>query len=260
MPSPFPGMDPYLEGSLWMTVHTQLSAEIARQLAPKLRPRYLAMTTERFVLEMPDSVAIATTSLYPDVGVTPTLRRAPPGNMGTAIAPPPLQLATAMPTPVPHVTVEIRDTANRRLVTAIEVLSPTNKRGEGREEYLAKRGRLLLSTAHLLEIDLLRVGQRVPMQQPLPPASYFVFVSRADSRPLIGVWPIALNEPLPSVPVPLLPADPDVPLDLQLALTTVYDLLGYDLAVDYSRPTEVPLPAEEVTWAEERLRAAGLRT
>src|SRR5205823_2575020 len=69
---------------------------------------------------------------------------------------------------VPHVTIEIRDAANRQLVTAIEVLSPTNKRGDGRSEYLAKRQRLLLSTAHLMEIDLLHQGQRVPMQQPLP--------------------------------------------------------------------------------------------
>src|SRR5207237_2291550 len=141
MPSPFPGMDPYLEGSLWMTVHAQLSAEIARQLAPKLRPKYLAWTTERCVREIPEGIA------------------------------------------VPHVTVEIRDAANRQLVTAIEVLSPTNKRGEGRSEYLAKRQRLLLSTAHLMEIDLLRQGQRVPMQQPLPPAPYFILLSRTENRP-----------------------------------------------------------------------------
>jgi hypothetical protein len=85
-------MDPYLEGSLWMTVHTQLSAEVARQLAPKLRPRYLALTTERFVL--------------------------------SAVAQPPLRLATVMPALIPHVTIEIRDTANRQIVTTIEVLSP----------------------------------------------------------------------------------------------------------------------------------------
>lgn len=64
---------------------------------------------------------------------------------------------------MPHVSIEIRDVARRQLVTAIEILSPTNKRGEGRLEYLAKRRRLLLSTAHLMEIDLLRQGQRVPI-------------------------------------------------------------------------------------------------
>src|SRR5438093_10232320 len=191
MPSPFPGMDPYLEGSLWMTIHTQLSAEIARQLAPRLRPRYLALTSERFVYEMPEGVAVAQSSLYPDVGLAET-RPGPFARAGAAVATAPIQLATAMPTPVPHVTVEIRDTANRQLVTAIEVLSPTNKRGEGREEYLAWRRRLLLSTAHLVEIDLLHQGQRVPMQQPLPPAPYYVLVGRAETRPLMDVWSIPL--------------------------------------------------------------------
>ena len=99
------------------------------------------------------------------------------------MAPAPLELATIIPSPIPHVTVEIRDTANRQLVTAIEVLSPINKRGDGRAEYLAKRRRILLSTAHLLEIDLLRQGQRVPMQQPLPRSPYFIFLSRGEKEP-----------------------------------------------------------------------------
>src|SRR5947209_8000029 len=116
MPSPFPGMDPYLEGSLWMSVHSQLTAEIARQLAPKLRPRYLALTTERFVLEEPEDVAVTTATLYPDVGVAGT-GRPPAGGDGTGVATAPLRLATVVPTPVPHRSVEIRDAAHRRLVT-----------------------------------------------------------------------------------------------------------------------------------------------
>ena len=255
MPSPFPGMDPYLEGSFWTTVHFSLSAEIARQLAPKLRPRYLVLADERFVTEAEtlEGVMVTRTDIYPDVGL---VESGPPSlsDRGAAIAPAPLRLATAMPSRVPHVTVEIRDTANRELVTVIEVLSPTNKRGDGRREYLAKRQHILLSTAHLMEIDLLRSGQRVPMQQPLPPAPYFAFLSRAESRPLTDVWPIALNDPLPVVPVPLLPGDSDVPLDLQLAFTTIYDLFGYDLAIDYSRSPEIPLEGDAAAWAEERTR------
>ncbi|MBI2877012.1 MAG: DUF4058 family protein, partial [Candidatus Tectomicrobia bacterium] len=102
-------------------------------------------------------------------------------------------------------------------------------------------------------------GQRVPMQEPLPAAPYFVFLSRAGRRPIVEVWPIQLNERLPVVPVPLLSGDPDVPLDLQLALTTLYDALGYDLSVDYTRPAEVPLKGEAAVWAVERLRAAGFQ-
>ncbi len=257
MPSPFPGMDPYLEGSLWTTVHSQLAPEIARQLAPKISPKYLAMTMEAFYCDAPDSVAVtARRVLYPDVGVADR-GDSSGANTGIAVAPAPLQLETVMPTPVPHVNVEIRDRATRELVTAIELLSPTNKRGDGRVEYLLKRGRLLRSNAHLLEIDLIRSGQRVPMLRPLPNAPYFVFIGRAENRPFMDVWPIRLEDRLPTVPVPLLEGDPDVPLDLQLALTNIYDLCRYDLAVDYSRPAEVALTPELAAWADERLRAAG---
>jgi uncharacterized protein DUF4058 len=121
---------------------------------------------------------------------------------------------------------------------------------------LAKRGRILHSSVHLVEIDLLRAGRRVPMREPLPSVPYFVFVTRVEDRPKTAVYPIPLDRPLPSVPIPLLPGDADVHLHLQQALTNVYDLLGYDLAVDYTRPAEMPLPAETATWAEELLRNA----
>ena len=247
-------MDPYLEGSLWTTVHFSLSAEIVRQLAPKLRPRYLVLPAERFVMESPESVAITAADMYPDVGVAES---GSPRIIRETAAAVPLQIATVIPSPVPHVTIEIRDVARRELVTAIEVLSPTNKRGNGYDEYLAKRRRILLSPAHLLEIDLLRRGKRVPMKESLPPAPYFVFLSRAEKRPVADVWPIALSDSLPTVPIPLLSDDDDAFLDLQAAFTAMYDLLGYDLAVDYSRPPEVPLKAEAAVWVEERLQTAG---
>lgn len=246
MPSPFPGMDPYLEGSEWISVHTELSSEIARQLAPKLRPKYIVRTTRRFVTEMPEDVAVTSTENGKWKMDPPSTLHFPPSR---------------------HVTIEIRDVAERQLVTAIEVLSPTPHPpnwgargvGGGYEEYLDKRRRLLYSTAHLMEIDLLRTGQRVPMREPLPPAPYFVFLSRAERRPIVEVWPIQFNMSLPVVPVPLLAGDPDVALDLQLALNTVYDALNYDLSVDYSRPPEVPLEGEAAVWAAERLRVAGVR-
>lgn len=235
-----------------MGVHTQLCAEIARQLTPWLVPKYVALTNERFVLETPEDIGITTRGPYPDVVVSRTSTGTPSSPSGVAVAP--LRLATVMPEAVPHVTVEIRDTSQRQLVTAIEVLSPTNKRAEGREEYLAKRRRVLVSTAHLIEIDLLRAGLRVPMRQPLPSLPYFVFVGRFEQRPLVDVYPIPLDQPLPAITVPLLPGDPDCPLDLQQAFTTIYNALRYDLVVDYSRPPEVPLPPEAAAWADERVR------
>ena len=258
MPSPFPGMDPYLEGSEWTSVHTELSTEIARQLAPKLRPKYIARTTQRFVSDVPESVSIEVGDIYPDVGVFDARRHGVPAPSPVLLAAPPLELPTVIPTRVPLVTIEIRDVAERQLVTAIEVLSPTNKRGEGYREYLDKRGRILASVAHLIEIDLLRRGKRVPMQRPLPPAPYYAFVGRTEKRPMVEVWPIQLTDRLPVIPVPLLEGDPDIPLDLQAALNLVYDAFGYDLSVDYTRPADVPLTGPAADWAAERLRAVGL--
>ena len=257
MPSPFPGMDPYLEGSEWTSFHSQFTTEVARQLAPKLRPRYVAMTTKRLVTDTPDEIAVTAKSpnVYPDVGVAALSPYLMPGKGATATAlEPTLQLATVMLELVPQYSVEIRDVEQRRLVTLIEILSPANKRGEGYDEYIAKRQRVLLSTAHLLEIDLLRKGQRVPMRQPLPFAPYFVFLSRYEKRPITEIWQIALNQSLPVVPVPLLAGDKDVTLDLQLALTNVYDLLSYDLLLDYTKPPQVSLDKKAAEWAATLLK------
>jgi hypothetical protein len=257
MPSPFPGMDPYLEGSTWMNFHGQLCAEIARQLGPRLRPRYVALLTERFVTEIPEGLAITTASLSPDVGMVEHSSWVA-GTQHHGVATAPLHLTTVIPEPVLHFSVEIRDRAENRLVACIEVFSPTNKHGDGYLEYQRKPNRVLNSTAHLLEIDLLSQGQRIPMRDPLPEAPYFVFLGRFETRPVTDVWPVYFDQSLPVLPVPLLPDDPVVPLDLQQAFSTVYDVCSYDLIIDYSQPPEVPLPGDAVAWADNRLRNAGL--
>jgi Protein of unknown function (DUF4058) len=258
MPSPFPGMDPYLEGSLWMSVHAQLASVFVRQLNPQILPRFIALQTRRFVRDRPEGEGIMIGENIPDVSVHKQ-QPARPGSRAMGILVPPLRMTTVMQTPVPHVTVEIRDIEHRHLVAAIEILSPTNKRGDGRREYLRRRDRFLGSYAHLLEIDLLRKGRRVPMEERLPPTSYFVFLSRADQRPVTEVWPILLSQPLPEIPVPLLEGDADAKLDLQQALTMVYDEYGFNYMIDYSKPSGIPLTTKQAAWADNRLRAAGLR-
>jgi hypothetical protein len=250
-------MDPYLEGDLWTSVHTDLCVQIAHQLAPKLRPKYVALSTRRVVLAMSDEGEQTNGQRYPDVGILSS--RDPGTSAAGSVATAPLILSVALPEPVPHVSVEIRDVARRRLVTCIEVLSPTNKRGTGRDEYMAKRLGILSGSAHLVEIDLLRAGARFPTSDPLPAAPYFVFNSQAERRSKVDVWPILLEQPLPTIPVPLLPDDPDVPLDLQAALNTEYDIIGYDELIDYSQPPPGPLTAAQAAWVEERLRSAGRR-
>jgi len=270
MPSPFPGMDPYLEGSEWSGFHAEFCVEVARQLRPHLRPKYIAITNKYFITDTPNDLAVSTQNggdyklrTAPDVGIAQVSPQPLAARRTATVVEKeaPLQLTTVMPELVPQYAVEIRDVAERTLVTLIEILSPANKRGEGYAEYLEKRRKVLLSTAHLLEIDLLRRGKRVPMREELPAAPYFVFLSRYAKRPITEVWPIALEDALPVVPVPLLYGDADVKLDLQMAFTSVYDAIGLDLLLDYTTTPDVPIEdAQQAQWATDLLaKATGSR-
>lgn len=147
-------------------------------------------------------------------------------------------------------TINVYGVADRSLVTAIEVLSPTKQdRSTGRADYLAKRQRVFQSDAHLIEIDLLGAGRRLPMSDPIPPTDYCMLVSRADHRPMAEVWPVSVRQRLPILPGPLLPGDADALLDLQRALSTMYDTWAYDLELDYTRPPPVPLTGDDAAWA-----------
>jgi hypothetical protein len=265
LPSPFPGMDPYLENRLlWHDVHQRLAGQISRQLAPHLAPRYVARLATRFVAFTPDEQEISI--LYPDVDVTPAQLRErlatrdrqplyePPTDAALTVTPAPLTLFSVTPEQLKLVTVELRDVAQGRLVTAIEILSPVNKRpGEGLDEYRAKRETVLSADAHLSEIDLLRQGTRPPRLIGLPQSDYFVFLTRAERRRATEVWPINIRDPLPVLPVPLLPGDDDVPLDLGHALRAIYDEARYDLSIDYRQPPIPPLAPDDAAWARKLL-------
>jgi len=254
MPSPFPGMDPYFEGREWTTFHAQFAVEIARHLNRVLRPRYVALAERKEIYDSGEHVFEGGVFI-PDVGVH---RRKQKNGRSAASAAliAPFEMETVLSGKVPHFWVEVRETRAKKLVTAIEFLSPANKRGDGRRQYLKKRDKILTSPVHLLEIDLVRAGRRVPMQLPLPAAPYFVLLCRAGRRPHTQVWPIQFDEPLPRVPVPLLSPDPDVTLDLQQAFTSCYDQADFDLLLDYTAPPDVPLPAPWHKWAQKRIRAA----
>lgn len=257
MPSPFPGMDPYLEGHLWTSLHAHLAAEIARQLMPRLRPKYIALPERTYVAGSPEDVLITVQPLVPDVGVRRAAAKQPL-SVDAGVATAPIRLRSRMATAVPHYRVEIRDTKRRRLVTAIEILSPSNKRG-GRSDYLRKRRRFLQSSVHLLEIDLHHQGKRIPLLDPYPAGAYFVLLSRARKRSWTDVWAVPLDQPLPTVSVPLLKGDPDVALDLEAALSQVYDAGGFDLIIDYGQPPDVELSAAEIVWLDQRLKEVGRR-
>lgn len=253
MPSPFPGMDPYLEDpARWPDVHVTVVTALRDALMQRLRPRYVVRVEERVYVLGEDEEEL----IRPDLAVLPR---------AAAAAPPAPSGRVPVPVVVPIVVaaeqrerfLEVRVPESGEVVTVIELLSPTNKRGPrsaGREAYLAKRRAVLASPAHLVELDLLRGGARVPMARPLPPGDYHVIVSHAERRPRCDVYAMRLREPLPVIPFPLR-GDEAVEVDLQAVLEQAYANGAYDLDVDYDRPASPPLGDEDAGWARERVAA-----
>ena len=144
---------------------------------------------------------------------------------------------------------EIRDRLGRELIAVVEWLSPWNKRGGAdREQYMAERERLLQSAAHFIEIDLLRGGRPMPLEN-RPRCDDSVLVSRAEARRWAGFWLIRLRRHLSIIiPIPLLPADPDARIDLQEIVHHVYDATGYADFIYAGRP-DPPLSSRDAAWA-----------
>ena len=253
----FPGMDPYLEApELWSSVHNRLVVYIADTLQPFLRPRYNATVEERVYVEGPDRF------IAPDVRVhyqRPTAAVAVA--MVESDAP---VVVRAPPMEVQETYVAILDRhAGGRVVTVIELLSPTNKyAGPGRNSYLAKQDEILRGPTHLVEIDLLRTGPHVHavpevLARRAAEYDYLVCVNRAqDSRDTFELYPRRLRERLPRLRVPLAGDDPDVALDLQAVLARVYDAGGYADRLQYDRPCVPALSADDQAWADQRIAEA----
>jgi hypothetical protein len=262
MEPPFPGMAPYLElPRRWPDVQAGFITAIRDQLQPQLVPRYIAQITPYVAFEQIE-IAPARRAIVPDVDVH---EREEPGvpEVSATIDTPPLLGTTLMELPTRYARIEIRAIGEETLVTAIELLSPVNKRpgSEGADAYEKKRQELFRSGAHLLEIDRLRNGRRPQVAQPttLPDAPYFILLSRAERRPEIAIWPCPLQQPLPTVPVPLRYPDPDVALALTRVVQQVYRNARYDLQVDYrTNPPPPDLAPDDAAWIDARLRERGL--
>jgi hypothetical protein len=252
MPSPFPGMNPYLEreGS-WHDFHERFIPTAAEEIGRQVRPAYIVRIDENvYVHELPEGNRglLGRPDLYVVEGwakKTAAVSDSP----ATLAAPARAQLVPLTVTERDGF-IEIRDGEDRRLITAIELLTPWNKEpGSDRNQYLTRRSRYFDTNVHLVEIDLLRGGPRLPLHPP-PKGDYCVIVSRAEERPEVGVWPIQLRERLPVIPIPLRTPDRAAQLDLQAILNRVYDAAGYGDYI-YRREPEPPLSAEDERWARE---------
>ncbi len=269
MRSPFPGMDPYIEAcGLWGDFHAHLIEKICERLAEAVSERYVVRTGERSYVVLVESEGKRTYPFFPDVSVTtPRGRRKNARKGGTALAEPadepePVTMRAFVQEEHREAFIEIYETSpEQRLVTAIEILSPSNKHPgtEGWDLYQRKRQSLLLSAVNLVEIDLLRGGQRMPMLDPWPDSPYTLLVSRAKSFQHCRVWRAHFQQPVPSLPVPLAKPDADVPVELQPMIDAIYQRFRYERSIDYSKPLSPALDSKDTAWLKQQLQAKGSR-
>jgi Protein of unknown function (DUF4058) len=264
MHSPFPGMNPYLE-QYWGDIHQRLiiysSDALQKQLPGDLRAR----VGERVFVEPEEGKP---RDIVPDVRVVERGRRAEPGaraSNGIALADP-LIIRFDQDEPIRQGFIEIIDIkSGRRVVTVIEILSPSNKvAGPGRELYLKKQEELREGRVSLVEIDLLRVGRRVltaPFEMiPEGHRTPYAACARRGWKPLeIEYYRLPLRERLPAIAVPLRQTDHDVALDLQALIEKCYEEARYDDDIDYSEEPNPPLDKEHAQWADALLREHGRR-
>jgi len=249
MPSPFPGMNPYLEHPhVWHDFHQTMMPAMREAIRSKAPPGYVVLLEEQVFVEVANG-GTNRVSARPDVAVV-SQRHEPNG--GLAIMEAPTEVELVETDRIVESYIEIRNRESWELVAAIELLSPSNKKpGRDRDLYEAKRLHFFASAAHFVEIDLLRGWGRMPMKH-VPPCDYGILVSRAELRPRSGFWPVGLREPLPAVPIPLSAGHADIPLDLQTVLHRVYDSAGYGSYI-YENSLEPPLSDADAPWAKEIL-------
>jgi Protein of unknown function (DUF4058) len=250
MKSLFPGMNPYLESpALWSEVHSWMIVEMARMLNSSITPKYRAAVEKR-VYEEAILVGI------PDVSVVKqTVAPLPkPLSSGTATLSQPILVELPESETTVERYLEIREVASAEVVTVIEILSPKNKRrGEGRDQYLNKRSKVLSSPSHLVEIDLLRGGEPLPMKNAVP-SEYRVLVSPVEQRLMAQLYPFNLRDPLPCFSLPLRSEDPSLAIDLNILMQTVYEAAALDLAIDYQQQPIPPVSPADWLWVQSILQ------
>ncbi|MEM9487100.1 MAG: DUF4058 family protein [Cyanobacteria bacterium P01_F01_bin.116] len=264
MVSPFPGFNPYLEHpAIWPGIHHWLIIGLAGYLSPQLRPQY------RVAVEVRMYETIGEQSLLvgiPDVTVNQPKRNQAPdsqesrsGSIAT-IQTKPQRVTVPVTETVKQGYLEVREVSTGQVITAIEILSPVNKRmGKGRQQYEEKRNRILNTQTHLVEIDLLREGKPMMVLGEVSDSDYRILVSRGDCRPQADLYGFDLQDPIPTFPLPLKKTDENVLVNLEELLQNVYEQGSFDLAIDYAQPPNPPLSSENSDWVDKLLKAKDLR-
>ncbi len=251
MPSPFPGMDPYLEDpALWPDFHHEFIAQLRTELNRMLRPRYFVRVELRIFMPDEEDVSVA----IPDARISEwRLDQRPDEEGGVAVIDPPLTMISILEPKIEEAFLEIFAADLKKVVTVIELTSPGNKnpRSESGRLFRLKRREILDTPVNWVEIDLLRAGSRVGEWKHLPKHDYLVHASPATRRPKDNLWPFRVRDRFPVVGVPLLPEDADAAVNLGKVFAQSYENAAYDATIDYEKPAPLPLEPEDAAWAAE---------
>jgi len=250
-------MDPFLEDpAFWEDFHRRFITELADYLLEKLPDNYDAHIDERVrLVEAEHGVG----TRLPDVSVDRPIDLPPPSTSrggGATATLEPVSIPMLMLEEHRDVWIEIVHLPQRRIVTAIEVFSPSNKEGDDAIDYHAKRMSLYARHVNLVELDLLRGGDRLTFAKPLPAADYYAFVTRARRR-LVDVYHWHLRDPLPTIPVPLQAPDPDIGLEIAAVFAGAYERGRYSRRLRYGEPLRPPLSAKDAAWAAQIVGGRG---
>jgi hypothetical protein len=255
-------MNPWLE-AFWGPVHHEYVSLIGRQLAAQLPDDlYPQVETDVYVVDGD----VRGRLFRPDVSAFDTNRTATDSSGGStaiAVAEPILVRVLRKTVTLPHVAIR-EPRRNNRLVTAIELFSPTNKGDtRGRDTYRQKRDAYLAAAVNVVEIDLLRGGQDLTdiatgdlPGGALAPCKACVRLASPDLSDEAEYYPLPLRERLRRIAIPLRPGDADVVLDLQEPVDDIYVTGRYDLQINYSEPPDPPLSPDDAAWAAERIAMA----
>ena len=260
MPSPFPGMDPYLEDPAFLPgFHARLIVGISTQLNRVLPKGLYVDIEEHLWLRDEDEFdeyrvlvgrADATVNESRRLGSTspkhrPRLELEEPSAL--------VKVTQFAPRKVRYL--KVVDAAKDRVITAIELLSPANKnRSQHYDAYVAKREEYLAGNTSLVEIDLHRSGVRPPMFTDTPPVNdYNLFVCAADRFPNASIWAFGVRDRIPNLEVPLRSREPSAVLDLNGLVHATYDENRYGDRIDYSKSPKPPFRGSAKEWVDRRL-------
>jgi hypothetical protein len=256
MPSPFPGMDPYLEEpSGWPGVHHRLITIMSDLLTEQLAPHFYVSIEERVYisdLEEPGERR----QIAPDIYLVERPGTGSPLQPGATVVTPPTLIEPLYELEVRDRYLEIHDRRTREVVTIVELLSPRNKAAgsEGRRQFITKRDTIFSTQTHWVEIDLLRAGERP--DEVAGKSDYYALLHRSDSGGRLAVWFVDLRDRLPRITIPLRQPHDDAVLDLHAALDTVYTRARYAAEIDYTQPVPPPtLRPADALWVAESVRA-----